>query len=452
MEKRADRPKTDHTKQIKRARRRRRLKRSALVFLALVFIAASAIIYLFYKRYKHIEEVYSALPKSITVEAGTPVSREMFLGKDFPFTATTYCNLDFEDIDVTKPQIIRFRISTGFYIEPFVLDISDTTPPTGDPVPATRFSFEVMPTAEELVTNVYDVSGDVTVALAEGTVFEPGENTITVYLTDPSGNRTNVEVPVTVYEDKIAPEIIGLKELTYWIGETISFKKDVTVRDDRDNNPSLEVDTSGVNFEKEGEYFITYRAKDNAGNVREEAVKLRVRKHSSTFVPKDVLMKKAQEVLSEITKPEMSDMEKALQIFYWCRYHLHYAGHADTTSSNRAAYDALTTLNGTCYSYAYAAKALLDCAGIENQVIKRYPYFNSKHYWNFVKINGEWYHCDSTPRHEYNSYIFMYTGTEIRNFRVNNYNGYDYETEKYPVASENSVQRKIDYARHKILK
>ena len=297
MEKRADRPKTDHTKQIKRARRRRRLKRSALVFLALVVLAASAIIYLFYKRYKHIEEVYSALPKSITVEAGTPVSKEMFLGKDFPFTATTYCNLDFEDIDVTKPQIIRFRISTGFYIEPFVLDISDTTPPTGDPVPATRFSFEVMPTAEELVTNVYDVSGDVTVALAEGTVFEPGENTITVYLTDPSGNRTNVEVPVTVYEDKIAPEIIGLKELTYWIGETISFKKDVTVRDDRDNNPSLEVDTSGVNFEKEGEYFITYRAKDNAGNVREEAVKLRVRKHSSTFVPKDVLMKKAQEVL-----------------------------------------------------------------------------------------------------------------------------------------------------------
>lgn len=452
MEKRADRPKTDHTKQIKRARRRRRLKRSALVFLALVFIAASAIVYLFYKRYKHIEEVYSALPKSITVEAGTPVSREMFLGKDFPFTATTYCNLDFEDIDVTKPQIIRFRISTGFYIEPFVLDISDTTAPTGDPVPASRFSFEVMPTAEELVTNVYDVSGDVTVALAEGTVFEPGENTIVVTLTDTSGNRTNVEVPVTIYEDKIAPEIIGLKELTYWIGETISFKKDVTVRDDRDNNPSLEVDTSSVNFEKEGEYFITYRAKDNAGNVREEAVKLRVRKHSNTFVPKDVLMKKAREVLSDITKPEMSDMEKALQIFYWCRYHLHYAGHADTTSSNRAAYDALTTLNGTCYSYAYAAKALLDCAGIENQVIKRYPYFNSKHYWNFVKINGEWYHCDSTPRHDYGSYIFMYTGTEIRNFRVNNYNGYDYETDKHPVASENSVQRKIDYARHKIIK
>ena len=84
--------------------------------------------------------------------------------------------------------------------------------------------------------------------------------------------------------------------------------------------------------------------------------------------------------------------------------------------------------------------------------IKRYPWRNSVHFWNYIKIDGEWYHCDSTPRNGYSSYFFMYTTREIQNFHHNGWYGYTFKVEEYPKSATKSVQKTIDYKNHKVKK
>ena len=146
----------------------------------------------------------------------------------------------------------------------------------------------------------------------------------------------------------------------------------------------------------------------------------------------------------------MTDMEKALQITWWVRYNVYYVNNCDNSSWTRAAYDGFTKQNGNCYNYAMCAKALFDVAGIENMIIIRDPYIYNPHYWNYIKIDGEWYHCDSTPRIGYSSYFFMYTTKELKNFWHNGWNGYNFPEDLYPESATESVQSRINYSGHKI--
>jgi hypothetical protein len=57
---------------------------------------------------------------------------------------------------------------------------------------------------------------------------------------------------------------------------------------------------------------------------------------------------------------------------------------------------------------------LLDCAGIENMMVLRYPVTYNGHYWNLVKLDGEWYHCDSTVYRYHWSVFYKLTDKGIR--------------------------------------
>ena len=93
---------------------------------------------------------------------------------------------------------------------------------------------------------------------------------------------------------------------------------------------------------------------------------------------------------------------------------------------------------------------MLDVAGIENMFVTRWPYKVAKHYWNYVKIDGQWYHCDATWRQNYSSYFFMYTTKELLSFWHDGWNGFEFDRKKYPESATVSVQKKIDYKNHKI--
>ena len=56
---------------------------------------------------------------------------------------------------------------------------------------------------------------------------------------------------------------------------------------------------------------------------------------------------------------------------------------------------------------------LLDCAGIPNLMVERYPVYTNSHYWNLVQLNGEWYHCDATVFKGHPDLYFMCTDEEI---------------------------------------
>jgi transglutaminase-like putative cysteine protease len=70
------------------------------------------------------------------------------------------------------------------------------------------------------------------------------------------------------------------------------------------------------------------------------------------------------------------------------------------TANESNAYGVLVENSAACEGYAKAAKLLLDLAGIECYVIsgmaRNYQDSYESHMWNIVKINGDYYHLDTT--------------------------------------------------------
>ena len=390
------------------------------------------------------------LVREHTIEAGSTADVGMYITGEPRFPDYVSCNLDFATVNYTIPQTIRFTVRMYGTNFPCVLEIVDTTAPVAEGIPQSMFSVDEIPPVEECITNIFDLN-DVTVEWDYLPDITMGGNlTAKAKITDSSGNTTIVDVPFKVTRDSIAPVIEGCEDIETYIGDPIKYRENVTVTDDIDKNPTLEIDTSQVNMDEPGTYVVTYRATDFTGNVSEVDISLTLHKKPSTYVEPEVVYEEAKKILDKITDEDMTDMEKALQITWWVRYNVYYISNSDDSSWTRAAYDALVKRNGNCYNYAMCAKALFDVAGIENMIIVRDPYIHNPHYWNYINIDGQWYHCDSTPRIGYDSYFFMYTTKELKNFWHNGWNGYNFPEDSYPESATESVQSRISYSGHKI--
>ena len=438
-------------KTVKEARaygikRKRRCVLPLLIILLLEIIVAGAAV----MALTIYNEDTDLIVREHTIEAGTSADVSMYITGEPRFPKYVSCNLDFSTVNYNIPQTIRFTVRMYGTNFPCELDIVDTTPPTAEAVPQTMFSVDSIPPVEDCVTNIYDLN-EVTVEWLEVPDITMGGDLIAkAAVTDNSGNCSIVDVPFYVTRDSEAPVIEGTHDIEVYIGDPIGYREDVTVTDDIDPHPILEIDTSEVTADEPGTYVVTYRATDFTGNMSEATINLKLKKKPSTYVEPDVVYAEAQKILDKITNSDMSDMEKALQITYWVRYNVYYVSNCDDSSWTRAAYDGFTKRSGNCYTFAMCAKALFDVAGIENMIIIRDPYIYNPHYWNYIKINDQWYHCDSTPRIGWSSYFFMYTTKELKNFWHNGWNGYNFPEDKYPESATESVQSKINYSGHSI--
>ena len=121
-------------------------------------------------------------------------------------------------------------------------------------------------------------------------------------------------------EDKKAPVISG------WVGkdsmngseprlvcytdwkDTFDFTKYVTVKDNRDSRVKLRVDTSGINWLKDGIYKVYYRAVDKSGNEAVAWAKVQV------YVP-STSEQIADQVIGSVTKKQWSDEKKARALY-----------------------------------------------------------------------------------------------------------------------------------------
>jgi len=430
-----------HKKHVKR-------RPTLLFWLLIAMLALLALDFFLFVNYADQEK--AKVNTKVTTECGYPVSLDMFFNAEPDFPDLVSCNLDFDTIDTTAPQTVQFTIRIWKYAVRCELEITDTIAPIGTAVPQEMFSVDEIPDASEVVTDVYDLN-DVTISyVTEPDISEGGLIEVPVSLKDSSGNVTIIYVPFDVTKDGVAPVIVGATDLHVYIGDTISYRANIKVRDVYDPDPTLTVDTSAVDLTTEGEYPVTYTATDFSGNTSSRTVTLTVEKKPKGYIEPEVLDELCAKLLDEITTDDMSDMEVALQIVYWCRYNIHYGTNSVLTSRRAAAYQGLTQRSGKCYTYAMTVKALLDYAGIENMIIRRENFIHSAHFWNYIKIDGEWYHCDATPRKNYNSYIFMYTTKELQAFFVDNFNGYNYTVANYPESATESVQSMIDYSHHKL--
>lgn len=121
------------------------------------------------------------------------------------------------------------------------------------------------------------------------------------------------------------------------------------------------------------------------------------------LVSKAELRARAQNIVNDVIKPGMTDYEKELALHDYVVAHTKYdqENYKNNTLPEDAftAYGILMKGTGVCEGYAKAMKMLLDAAGIENLVIigdATDSQKTEKHAWNLVKLDGEYYHLDTT--------------------------------------------------------
>ena len=415
---------------------------SVAVLLIVLLIAGTA---------SFISDENELLIREVTIEAGgSKPDISMFFSEEPRFMNLVSSNLNFDEVNIDLPQSISFNISVYGKNNACKLIIRDSVPPTGEGIPQKIFACQELPDALSCITGINDVT-DVSAEWRDAPDMSAGGSFVAVaVLIDGCGNETPVNVPFEVTKDDTAPEIKGALDIEAYIGDPVSYREKVIVTDDYDENPVLAIDTSNVDLNEEGEYEVVYTATDFSGNESSVTITLTMMEKPEGYVEPEVVYEEARKILDEITEPGMTDEEVALQIVWWCRYNIRFILRTESSSWTEAAYNAFIYRTGNCYSTVYAVKALLDVAGFENMIIERYPYETATHFWNYVLINGQWYHCDSTWRQGYDGYFFMYTTEELLDFWQGGWNGFQFDQDKYPESATESVQSRIDYENHTI--
>ncbi len=286
--------------------------------------------------------------------------------------------------------------------------------------------------------------------ISSGTVDfnKAGEYKLTYSATDASGNSSSLTVTVVVEQDIEAP-VIKADDFEIFLGESVSYRKHVTVTDKHDPAPVLTIDSSAVNINVEGEYTVNYTATDASGNKASASATVKV-----SLVPSKSSLVEcyAKEVLEEILTPSMSDMEKAFAIYWWSHDHIKYIGTSDKSDWIIGAYDGFTTRQGDCFTFYSVSRALYTYAGIDNlpvQKVKKKP-TASNHYWNLICIDGSWYFADSN-HFKFSNELFMLTQAEMDIWDKRYYaDEHYYGDVELPEIATVSVQKKLDYARKKV--
>ncbi len=311
----------------------------------------------------------------------------------------------------------------------------------------------VVPEAVDCVTDIEDVT-DVTISYEqEPDVSDEGRSTGIVKLVDSSGNSTLLDVPFNViYYDRIAPVIEGTKNLEIIVGDSVSYKSGVSVTDNWDENPSLEIDNSAVDINKAGKYSVIYTATDASGNSSSVTVTVTVKEKPQTNIGTDVVYAMAQDILDDITDDSMDSMQVGYAIYYWCRHNIKYTGYSDKSSWTKGAYDAFKNRCGDCFTYYSAAKALFDVAGIENTMIYRSDTTRGQHFWNLINLGDGWYHVDTSPRNGPGDDFFMVTDAEILAYSETHNNTHIFDPTLFPERATKSVQDQINYRSSKLVR
>lgn len=100
-----------------------------------------------------------------------------------------------------------------------------------------------------------------------------------------------------------------------------------------------------------------------------------------------------QEIINKISKDSMTEVEKVRAVNDYIVANTAYTD--QTNSSPHSAYTVLAEHGGVCQGYALLAHSMLQKLGIETKYIVGYV-GKEGHAWNLVKLDGQWYHLDTT--------------------------------------------------------
>lgn len=368
---------------------------------------------------------------SVKVEAGTviDVKPEDFVDNDH---ISVKILSDLSLLDVSKPTIHSIQIEVDGRILNSNIDVIDTTPPVVIPANKEVWKGDTL-SAIDFVSSVIDISAFKVEYGKEPDFEAPGNQEISIIVEDFYGNRTEVKPTLTVKLDTEPPVFSGIKDITLYEGDTISYRKGISVSDNRDTDLTYQIDSSNVKLNKVGTYKVYYIAEDSAGNKTTEVARIIV---EPFIVTDEMLYSKVDPILAKITKDGMTQREIAYEIYKWIKAHVGYTGTSDKSDWMKEAYRGITNGLGDCFTYYAVAEAFLTRAEIENMRVTRVG-GRTQHFWNLINCGDGWYHFDTCPNKD-KIETFMLTDAEVEAYTIkrgNNY--YNFDKTLYPATPEN---------------
>lgn len=206
--------------------------------------------------------------------------------------------------------------------------------------------------------------------------------------------------------------------------KSYDFTKYVSAVDKDGKKLDLSVDTSNINYDKDGVYDVIYTAMDKSGNVAKATAKVQVIVPSSQE-------EHADRILENIIKPSWSDKEKAIAIYKYIRKNFSYVDSNDHESWRNSATFGIKYRYGNCFVFYSYAKLLLTRCSIPNITITR-SQGHGHHWWNLVYIKDYgWYHYDTTPR-RISATFCLVTDKQLTEYSNKSGNSHIWEDSIYP--------------------
>lgn len=224
------------------------------------------------------------------------------------------------------------------------------------------------------------------------------------------------------------------------IGETIEYSPHLTLLG---GAVGFEVDERTLNIYKAGAYTVYITGIDAQGR-RGERVPVSV--NVVDRFDKKKLSEMLDMLVCELEIDEKIPEQICREIYSLVRKKLVYTGDSEKGDIERAAYHALLSGGGDCYSYFSLTKLLLERCGIENlDVVRMSGYTEDTHYWSIVNIglgNDErWYHFDTTElrRDEYYHSGCLLTEKQVMAYSRVRRDFYSYDRSLYPALCQEII-------------
>lgn len=423
------------------ARRRRNSGNIGCITVVLILTAAILIgVPLWVDSWK--VEYYDVL----TFEAGSPLPE----AKDFlpksegaERNKAEYVNMGdifIDKVSMNVPGDYPVMIQVGDKSFNAWLRVVDTVAPVAQGKDVTLYNPENLK-AEDLVEGLQDateVKASVSPALD---VNVSTAQQVTVTLTDAGGNTTQVQCNVTIIADKEAPVITGVANKVVYLGDAVSYKSGVTVTDNLDENPTLDIDSSKVDLSAVGTYTVTYTATDHADNKTTATMKLTVQEKPDNYVEPEVIYARVDAILDQFITDDMTDREKVEAVYVWTHRgdHLIYGSAPERTDYLQTAYEFLDVKKGDCFWFFAIQKLMLERLNIPTIDVKKVKNFpeDSNHYWLMVSIDGgkTYYHYDNV----WSRYLCLVTDAKLDAFSKSCKNCFNRDKSLYPATPTESL-------------
>ena len=406
-------------------------RRQITALRVVLCIAAVFIIFLIGIHAVHYLLPSTNIRSSCTWEAGTERPTVSDFLKQNDGRASLATNLSYLTLDEVGSYTVEILIGENTFES--LLEVEDTTPPQAITVDVTT-TVGVAVDADEFIESVFDAT-QVSVSYAADPDLETlGQQEVALLLTDSGENTAYVYAYLTVKEDGEAPVIEGVSDQTVYAGDSISYKTGVTVTDNMDDDPQLEIDNSEVDLETPGTYTVTYTATDSSGNMSSVTAQITVEEAPEGVENLEEMQETAQAILDTILTDDMSEELRLYTMYMYVKDHMSYTGSSDKSSYINEAIRGFAEGTGDCFTYYAMLKALMEQDGFETVDVEREG-GETQHFWSLVWFNDAWYHIDSCARRAVRNstwLCFLRIDSELQEFSEYYGGYYNFDTDLYP--------------------